>query len=116
MIHTSLIPWLDPETIISAAGPWALVVVCAIVFAETGLAIKESSPLANTFTMELANGYGGYLPTPEQHAWGGYETWPARSSHLEVEAEPKIRAELGRLLKQAASHAPAADSDRDQHQ
>lgn len=39
MIHTALIPWLDPETIISAAGPWALVVVCLIVFAETGLLV-----------------------------------------------------------------------------
>ncbi len=39
MIHTALIPWLDPETIISGAGPWALVVVCAIVFAETGLLV-----------------------------------------------------------------------------
>jgi hypothetical protein len=69
------------------------------VFAETGLAIKQASPFKHTFTMELANGYSGYLPTPEQHAWGGYETWEARSSHLEVEAEPKIRAELGRLLE-----------------
>ena len=39
MMHTSLIPWLDPETIIAGAGPWALVVVCAIVFAETGLLV-----------------------------------------------------------------------------
>lgn len=39
MIHTTLIPWLDPETIISGAGPWALVVVCFIVFAETGLLV-----------------------------------------------------------------------------
>ena len=37
MIHTALIPWLDPETIISTAGPWALAVICFIVFAETGL-------------------------------------------------------------------------------
>jgi hypothetical protein len=73
------------------------------VFAETGLAIKKSSPLKHTFTMELANGYGGYLPTPKQHALGGYETWPARSSHLEVDAEPKIRGELLRLLEKAAS-------------
>ncbi|WES65095.1 VTT domain-containing protein [Microbacter sp. GSS18] len=35
----ALIPWLDPETIIAAAGPWALVVVCFIVFAETGLLV-----------------------------------------------------------------------------
>jgi membrane-associated protein len=37
--HAGLIPWLDPETIISAAGPWALLVVCAIVFSETGLLV-----------------------------------------------------------------------------
>ncbi|MFG0331714.1 MAG: neutral/alkaline non-lysosomal ceramidase N-terminal domain-containing protein [Maioricimonas sp. JB049] len=74
----------------------------AEVFAETGLAIRAGSPLRNTFTMELANGYSGYLPTPQQHAWGGYETWPARSSHLEVQAEPKIRAELIRLLGEVA--------------
>jgi membrane-associated protein len=39
VIHTSLIPWLDPTTIIDSAGPWALLVVCAIIFAETGLLI-----------------------------------------------------------------------------
>ena len=44
------------------------------VFAETGLAIKKQSPHDDTFTMELANGYGGYLPTARQHALGGYET------------------------------------------
>jgi hypothetical protein len=70
------------------------------VFSETGLAIKSASPFATTMTMELANGYSGYLPTEQQHDWGGYETWPARSSHLEVGAESKIRAELLRLLKQ----------------
>lgn len=69
------------------------------VFAETGLAIKQESPLPATFTIELANGYGGYLPPPEQHAIGGYETWPARSSCLEIDAEPKIRAEVLRLLE-----------------
>jgi membrane-associated protein len=39
VIHTALIPWLDPELIISTAGPWALVVVCFMVFAETGLLV-----------------------------------------------------------------------------
>lgn len=39
MHHAALIPWLDPQMIISAAGPWALLVVCFIVFAETGLLI-----------------------------------------------------------------------------
>ena len=47
-------------------------------------------PFPQTFTIELANGYNGYLPTPEQHKLGGYETWRARSSYLEVDAAPKI--------------------------
>lgn len=37
--HSALIPWLDPAAIIEAAGPWALLVVCLIIFAETGLLI-----------------------------------------------------------------------------
>ena len=60
------------------------------VFAETGLKIKDRSPLGQTFTLGLANGQGGYLPTPRQHELGGYETWRARSSYLEVDAEPKM--------------------------
>ncbi|GAA3762081.1 hypothetical protein GCM10022240_13340 [Microbacterium kribbense] len=39
MHAAGLIPWLSPENIISAAGPWALLVVCFIVFAETGLLV-----------------------------------------------------------------------------
>ncbi|MDT0158626.1 VTT domain-containing protein [Microbacterium sp. ARD32] len=31
--------WLDPAHIIDVAGPWALLVVCFIIFAETGLLI-----------------------------------------------------------------------------
>lgn len=71
-------------------------------FTETGLAIKQQSPLRHTFTIELANGYNGYLPPPEQHLLGGYETWRARSSYLDTKAEPIIReAQLG-LLKTIA--------------
>ncbi|MHA7986214.1 DedA family protein [Rathayibacter sp. CAU 1779] len=39
MFHTALIPWLDPSVIINSVGPWALLVVCAIIFAETGLLV-----------------------------------------------------------------------------
>lgn len=45
------------------------------VFVEIGLELKEKSPLPSTFTIELANGGEGYLPTPEHHKLGGYETW-----------------------------------------
>ncbi len=39
MVPSALIPWLDPEAIINASGAWALVVVCLIVFSETGLLV-----------------------------------------------------------------------------
>ena len=69
------------------------------VFAETGLEIKKASAFGeNTFIIELANAYHGYLPGAEQHAGGGYETWPARSSYLEVAAEEKIRAKVLEIL------------------
>jgi len=71
-------------------------------FTETGLAIKKQSPLQPTFVIELANGYNGYLPTPEQHKLGGYETWRARSSYLEVDASTKIQATLLELLEEVA--------------
>ena len=71
-------------------------------FVETGLAIKKQSPLKPTFTIELANGYNGYLPTPEQHALGGYETWRAKSSYLAVDAAPRIQETLLRLLDEVA--------------
>lgn len=75
-------------------------------FAETGLKIKEASPFpGTTFTIELANSYNGYLPSKRQHELGGYETWPARSSYLEVDAEQKIRDGLLQLLKQLKGEA-----------
>ena len=69
----------------------------AEVFVEIGLELKKHhSP---TFTVSLANAYHGYLPTPEHHALGGYETWRARSSCLEVDASRKIIAGLEELIE-----------------
>ncbi len=59
-------------------------------YAITGLKIKAASPTEHTMVIELANGGDGYIPPPEQHLIGGYNTWPARSAGLEVTAEPKI--------------------------
>lgn len=73
------------------------------VFVEIGLQIKAESPLERTFTIELANGYNGYLPTAEHHALGGYETWRARSSYLEVHAADTIAATVLELLHEVAS-------------
>jgi Concanavalin A-like lectin/glucanases superfamily len=72
------------------------------VFAITGLKIKAQSPFETTMNIELANGAEGYIPPPEQHALGGYTTWPARTAGLEVQAEPKIVATVLELLEQVA--------------
>lgn len=52
--------------------------VCTIpfeTFVEIGLDLKKRSPFPRTMVISIANGYNGYLPTPEQHKLGGYETW-----------------------------------------
>ncbi|WP_169974900.1 LamG domain-containing protein [Tautonia rosea] len=72
------------------------------VYGITGLKLKAASPLPITMNIELANGADGYIPPPEQHALGGYTTWPARTAGLEVEAEPKIVAALVELLEQVS--------------
>lgn len=71
-------------------GDLGIAAIPCEVFVEIGLELKQISPFAQQFTISLANGYNGYLPTPEHHKMGGYETWRARSSYLEVEASPKI--------------------------
>lgn len=85
-------------------GDLGIAAIPCEVFAEIGLEIKAKSPFQPTFTIELANGYNGYLPTREQHALGGYETWRARSAYLEVDAARKITdtvLELFQALDQA---------------
>jgi hypothetical protein len=74
-------------------GEVGIAAVPCEVFAETGLELKAKAPFAKAFTLEIANGYFGYLPTPAQHALGGYETWLA-TNRLEVEASNKIVAAM----------------------
>lgn len=66
-------------------------------FAETGLELKQRSPFGSTFTIELANGSYGYLPTPAQHRLGGYETWLG-TNYVEKEASTKIVASILKLF------------------
>jgi len=84
-------------------GDVAISAIPCEVFVQIGLHLKENSPLENSFTIELANGYNGYLPTTEQHGWGGYETWRARSSYLEVEADQRIAETVLKLYGQVAA-------------
>jgi len=71
------------------------------VYALTGLKLKGRSPSPSSFNIELANGAEGYIPPPEQHALGGYTTWPARTAGLEVAAEPQMVNTLVDALEEA---------------
>src|SRR5690606_30269252 len=62
-------------------------------FAEIGLEIKDQSPFKSTFTIALADGGYGYLPTPEQHQLGGYETWMSVNK-VETNASREIVTEI----------------------
>ncbi|HEY0551614.1 MAG TPA: hypothetical protein VGF13_18565 [Verrucomicrobiae bacterium] len=84
-----------------AIGDFAIAAVPCETFGSTGLAIKKASPFPLTMVVGLANGYHGYLPPPDQFPLGGYTTWRARTSYLETNAEPKIRAVLDELMKSA---------------
>ena len=67
------------------------------VFVETGLEFKEKSSLKPACIISVANGYFGYLPTPEHLKLGGYETWLG-TNRLETDAAPKMLATLFALL------------------
>lgn len=94
----------DPTVLIMlqtiTIGELAIVSIPCEVFAGIGLEIKRRSPFKTTFVIGLANGYNGYLPSPEQHKLGGYETWRSSWSYLETEASTKITASVLDQLQQ----------------
>jgi hypothetical protein len=80
-------------------GDLAIVAIPFEVFVETGLELKAKSPFPDTFAVSLANGAYGYLPTPEHHELGGYETWLG-TNQVEVEAARKIADTLLAMLNE----------------
>lgn len=80
-------------------GDLAISAIPFEVFAEIGLELKQETPFEKSFTIELANGSFGYLPTPEQHKLGGYETWMG-TNNVEYEASREITDSLLKLQKQ----------------
>lgn len=111
----------ETEVVVQAIriGDIAIATTPTETYALTGLKLKHQSPLAKTMVIELANGGDGYIPPPEQHRLGGYNTWPARSAGLEVTAEPKIVASLLGMLEEVTggprrkavqSHGPVAQA------
>jgi hypothetical protein len=80
-------------------GELGITALPAEVYGSTGLEIKARSPFWPTINIGLANGNFGYIPPPEQHALGGYNSWRTKYSCLEVDAEPMIKATAIELLK-----------------
>ena len=78
-------------------GGIGIVTIPFEVFAETGLEIKRRTPFKRSFTISFGNGSYGYLPTPEQHKLGGYETWLG-TSRVELQASRKITEQLLAML------------------
>jgi neutral ceramidase len=94
--------WPETVSVVLQAfriGDLAIAAIPFETFTETGLEIKARSPFKDTFTIELANGGYGYLPTPEQHELGGYETWLG-TNRVETEASRKIVARVLELFAQ----------------
>lgn len=74
--------------------------VCGIpfeTFVEIGLDLKKRSPFLQTMVIGLANGRHGYLPTPEQHKLGGYETWLG-TNHVQEDASVLLTENLLAML------------------
>jgi len=94
-------------------GELGIAAIPCEVFGLTGLQIKALSPLRPTFTIELANGYDGYIPPPAQHTLGGYTTWRTWSACLEVEAAPKITERVTALLEEVAGQSRRTLTDDD---
>ncbi|MCX8037296.1 MAG: neutral/alkaline non-lysosomal ceramidase N-terminal domain-containing protein [Candidatus Sumerlaeia bacterium] len=74
--------------------------ICAIpfeTFCEIGLNLKKRSPFPMTMIISHANGSHGYLPTPEQHKLGGYETWLG-TNHVQEDASVILTDNLLAML------------------
>ena len=81
-------------------------VVCGIpfeTFVEIGLELKGSSPFPQTMVIGLANGRYGYLPTPEQHRLGGYETWLG-TNHVQEDTSVILVRNLQEMMAELQSH------------
>jgi hypothetical protein len=74
-------------------------------FVETGLEIKAKSPFQPSFTVSLANGTYGYLPTPEHHELGGYETWLG-TNKVERDSSTRITAAILEMLRELKDARP----------
>jgi hypothetical protein len=68
-------------------------------FVEVGLEIKAKTPFAKSFTISIANGAYGYMPTADQHKLGGYESWLG-TNRVEPQAAAKMVVRLLAMMQE----------------
>jgi len=90
-------------------GPARVGTMPCEVFCEIGLDFRARCAGKPAFLVSLAHGYYGYLPTPRQLDFGGYETWPG-TNRLERDASTKMLA----TLLEMAGERPAAPQPAEQ--
>ncbi len=81
---------VSAEVQVMRIGDLALAATPGEMFVQLGLEIKRRSAAPNTFVVELANGWVGYLLNPGGFAEGGYESLPGPWT--------KVSEEAGRML------------------
>jgi len=79
-------------------GETAVVAIPFETLVEIGLELKRRSPFPTTIVVGIANGYNGYLPPPNQHELGGYETWLG-TNRVQKDASVQIVDRLLEMLR-----------------
>ncbi|WAC21698.1 hypothetical protein OVA24_09900 [Luteolibacter sp. SL250] len=100
-------PTVEVEVQALQVGPAVFVSNPAEYFVQNGLRIKKESKFPFTWSVELANGCTGYVPTEEAFRpdGGGYETRLTSYSNLEVTAGTKM-ADAGISLTREMTPGP----------
>jgi hypothetical protein len=98
-------PTIDVIVQTHRIGDLAVATMPFEVFAEIGLELKQRSPIQPLMNISIANGAHGYLPTPEQHKLGGYETWIG-VNHVQLDASVKMVNALVEMLGELAVKKP----------
>jgi len=102
MLHEAGNTSVDTSVQVMAINDTAFVATPGELFVEIGRKIKEQSPFARTYVVELANDYVGYIPTRSAFEEGGYEVLDARSSKVGPEAGEMVQDTCVRLLQEVA--------------
>lgn len=90
-------PTIDVVVQTHRIGDLAVAAMPFEVFAEIGLELKQRSPIRPLMNISIANGSHGYLPTPDQHRLGGYETWIG-VNQVQLDASVKMVNALVEML------------------